>query len=117
MKVIASLTASGNASPTDFGPLEGPESNRVWELYEEGTLREIYLRTDAIGAVIVLEVADEAEAARAIRSLPMVEAGLFEIGYVPLAPWPEMTRMLEERGQPVILARSAARRSRPRGGR
>jgi len=76
MKYLVSLQGLGK--PSDFGPYEAAEASRVWELYAAGTLKEIYLMTDQLGAVILLECTDRAEADHIIRSLSMVQAGLFD---------------------------------------
>lgn len=99
MKFICSLLAKSTARPDRFMSYEEPESKRVWELYTAGTLKEIYLRTDAIGAAIVLQCDSQTEAEAAITSLPMVKAGLFDVSYMGLGEWPEMTRMLREHQQ------------------
>lgn len=43
MKFICSLLAKPTAAPDHFMSYEDPESQRVWELYTVGTLKEIYL--------------------------------------------------------------------------
>lgn len=101
MKFVCSLLAKPTAAPERFMSYEEPESQQVWELYTAGTLKEIYLRTDAIGAVIILQCASQAEAENAINSLPMVKAGLFDLSYMALGEWPEMTRMLHEHQQSI----------------
>lgn len=101
MKIICSLVAKSTAASEQFMPLEEPESRRVWELYMTGTLKEIYLRTDEIGAVIILNCGSKPEAETAISSLPMVKAGLFDLSYIQLGEWSEMTRMLGEHQQPI----------------
>lgn len=101
MKLICSLLAQSTALPDRFMAFEEPESKRVWELYTAGILKEIYLRTDAIGAVIVLECSSQAEAESAINSLPMVKAGLFNVNYMQLGEWTQMTRMLNEHQQSI----------------
>lgn len=101
MKFICSLVAKSTASPDRFIPLEEPESERVWELYTAGTLKEIYLRTDTVGAAIILECDSKAVAENAINSLPMVKAGLFDVSYMQLGEWAEMTRMLREHRQSI----------------
>jgi hypothetical protein len=101
MKFICSLLAKPTAAPDRFMSYEDPESQRVWELYTVGTLKEIYLRTDALGAVIVLQCDSQLEAKAAINSLPMVKAGLFEVSYMALGEWSEMTRMLNEHHQAI----------------
>ncbi len=99
MKLICSLLAKSTASPDRFMSFEESESKRVWELYTAGILKEIYLRTDAIGAVIILECGSQAEAEHAINSLPMVKEELFDASYMHLGEWPEMSRMLHEHQQ------------------
>ncbi len=94
MKYLVLLQGLGK--PSDFGPYEADEASRVWELYTAGTLKEIYLMTDHIGAVILLECADRVEAERLMHSLPMFQAGLFDVTITSLGLWPEMTRMLRE---------------------
>ena len=34
-----------------------------------------------------------------MTSLPMVQAGLFDVEYLTLGPWPEMTRLLDAHGE------------------
>lgn len=95
MKFLALLPATAKASPADFAPYEEAESERVWQLYTEGKLLEIYLRTDRIGAVITLQCASRQEAQQAMESLPLVKEGLLDVELIPLTAWPEMARMLE----------------------
>ena len=99
MKVIATLDGRPGAGPDDFGRFEKEEADRVWQLYSKGVLTEIYLRTDRIGAVIIMTVGSLDEARDSITSLPMVEAGLFDVEYLTLGPWPEMTRLLDGHGE------------------
>lgn len=101
MKFICGLLAKSTAAPDHFMSYEEPESKRVWELYTAGMLKEIYLRTDAIGAAIVLQCDSQTEAEAAINSLPMVKAGLFDVSCMGLGEWPEMTRMLHEHQQSI----------------
>lgn len=101
MKLICSLLATSTASPDRFMAYEQAESERVWELYTSGVLKEIYLRTDTIGAAIVLQCNSQSEAENAIDTLPMVKAGLFEVSYMALGEWTEMTRMLRAHQTPI----------------
>lgn len=101
MKLICSLLAKSTAPPDRFMSYEKAESEQVWKLYTAGLLKEIYLRTDVIGAVIIMQCDSKVEAENAINSLPMVKAGLFDVSYMTLSEWPEMTRMLHEHQQPI----------------
>lgn len=99
MKFVVLLMLVGEPDPAQAQSLERPEADRVWELYEAGTLEEIHLLNDQSGAVLVMRGEGPAIEA-AVRSLPMVREGVLEPRYLGLVPWPEMTRMLDERGLP-----------------
>jgi muconolactone delta-isomerase len=72
-----------------FAELSGPESQRVKELYASGILRQIWVRGDAPGAVLLWEAASENEVRAAIDTLPVFKAGMLElIALVPLRPYP-----------------------------
>ena len=59
------------------------------ELYAAGILRQIWLRGDVGGAVLLWEAASEDEVRAAILSLPIVKAGMLElVALVPLKPYP-----------------------------
>lgn len=72
-----------------FVALGGQESQRVKELYAAGILRQIWLRGDVGGAVLLWEAASEDEVRAAIESLPIFKAGMLElIALAPLKPYP-----------------------------
>lgn len=93
MKILALEIENPDASPDDFQPHLIAEARRVWALYLEGTLREIYFRADRSLAVLVLECADEAQARAALDSLPLVQAGLISFEVIPLVPYPGLARL------------------------
>jgi muconolactone delta-isomerase len=68
----------------EFARLLDAEAERVRELYAEGIVRSIWSRQDVLGAVILLECADEAAANAAIASLPLAQRGMLEFAMVPL---------------------------------
>lgn len=76
--------------PESFTPgLVNAEAARVRALYASGLLRHVWKRSDAAGAVILWEAADEAEVRAALASLPIAQAGMLEIvALVPLEPYP-----------------------------
>jgi muconolactone delta-isomerase len=72
-----------------FTGLSGAESQRVKELYAAGILRQIWMRGDVPGAVLMWEAASEDEVRAAIGSLPIFKAGMLElVALVPLKPYP-----------------------------
>lgn len=65
------------------------ESQRVRELYAEGTVRSIWRRKDTPGAAILLEAAIEDEARAVVASLPLAKLGMLEIAALTqLEPYP-----------------------------
>ena len=81
MKIVIIASRKEDASPDEFTPHLAAESNHALGMYRDEVIREIYSRTDGKGAVLVLECADEAEAARQVGELPLAKLGLlsFEI--------------------------------------
>ena len=73
-------------SEADFAPLLEPEAERARQMYAAGTVRAIYGRKDAPGAVLFLEAPDMTAARAALDSLPLVEKRMlvveqfFEVG-------------------------------------
>ena len=68
------------------------EAQRVWQLYQEGVLREIYFRQDRSEAVLILECDDIETAKQTLHSLPLVQSGLIEFELIPLGPYPGFAR-------------------------
>jgi hypothetical protein len=81
----------------DFMPHLRSEARRVWELYQNGMIRELYFRADRSEAVLILECADINEAQHLLESLPLVQAGLIRFEVIPLTPYPGFERLFEER--------------------
>ena len=96
MKFLALEVENPNVSPDDFQPHLIPEARRVWELYLESTLREIYFRADKTLAVLVLECDSVEQARAALDSLPLVKAGLVQFEIMPLVPYPGLARLFAD---------------------
>ncbi len=87
MKVLVLLKVAEGHDPAELGPHRVPENRMIWDLYLKGTVREMHLRQDVTGAVLVLEAADADEARRVVGALPMVAAGVLAAELVPLGPF------------------------------
>jgi hypothetical protein len=61
-------------------------------------VREAYFDAERHTAVLVLECADRAEAARVLESLPLVREGLIRFDLTPLAPYDAFGRLFETGG-------------------
>ena len=81
MKILALEKETPGVKPELFLEHLKPEAKKIWELYQEGIIREFYFREDLTEAVLILEATGAEEANRVLGSLPLVRAGLitFEV--------------------------------------
>jgi muconolactone delta-isomerase len=94
MKVLAIERELSDVDFSAFTPALGrAEALRAWALYQEGIVRELYFRADKTEAVLILECADVEEAAAALATLPMVQAGLIAFDLIPLKAYPGFARL------------------------
>jgi len=93
MKILAMEIETQGAKPGQYTPHLKAEAGRVWELYQSGTIRELYFRADRSEAVLILECADVNEAQQTLQSLPLVQAGLITFEVIPLVPYPGFARL------------------------
>ena len=87
MRIVAILTPKAHATQADFQKYSLAEEQRVWELYAQHVIREMYFQPDPVRVALVME-ADSPDAVRAIAAgFPMVKAGLFDVDTMQLGPW------------------------------
>lgn len=96
MKILAMEIETQGVTSDQFMRHLQSEAKRVWELYQNGTIREFYFREDRSEAVLMLECADTNEAQQALESLPLVKAGLVTFDIIPLVPYPGLARLFGE---------------------
>jgi hypothetical protein len=96
MKILAMEVETEGVKPEQFAPHLKAEARNVWELYQSGTIRELYFRADRSDAVLVLECEDAREAKEMLDTLPLVQAGLISFEIVPLIPYPGFARLFGE---------------------
>src|SRR5215472_12676230 len=86
MKLLAIGRPRAGADVREIGVHAAAEMQALWDLYTAGTVREMYaLRSP--GAVLVLEAATAADAAAAVKRLPLVTAGVIEFDVIELHPF------------------------------
>jgi muconolactone delta-isomerase len=73
------------------------EAERVYKLYKENKIREIYFQKQNHTAVIVLEVQDISEARNIISSLPLVENKIVEFDLIELIPYNGLDRIIDKK--------------------
>ena len=95
MKILALEKAVPGVIPWQFRPHLEDEARRVWELYQQGVIRELYFRADRTDAVLILECEDADSARSVLDTLPLVKAGLVEFEVIPLIPYPGFGRLFE----------------------
>ena len=78
--------------------LKKAEAACVWQLYQQGVLRELYFRQDRPAAVLVLECVDLPAAQQTLNQLPLVQAGLIQFELIPLAAYPGFARLFSPSG-------------------
>ena len=96
MKILAMEVEEPGAEPEGYAPHLQAEARRVWDLYQKGTIRELYFRADRSEAVLILECEDVEEGARILDTLPLVQAGLIHFEVIPLLPYPGFARLFGE---------------------
>ncbi len=96
MKILAIEQETEGVTAQDFQPLLSAESLKAWELYQAGSLRELYFHKDRHIAVLILECNDEQEARDILSTLPLVKAGLITFDILPLIPYDGFSRLFAE---------------------
>ncbi len=93
MKILAIEKEEKDLPDQLFEPHLKAEAARVWELYQAGSIRELYFRSDREEAVLVLECADLKEAAKLLDTFPLVMEGLIHFDLIPLKAYPGFERL------------------------
>jgi hypothetical protein len=86
MNVLAIGTLTGK----DIQPHIPAEQVRVAELREEGLIRDVFLKADRTGPVIILNDVDAGEAENRLSTLPFVVEDLVTFDYIELATIAEL---------------------------
>lgn len=66
-------------SEEQFAPILEPEAQAIRALYAQGTVRNVWSREDALGAVVLLEVDSLEHARSVVASFPLVERDMAEV--------------------------------------
>ena len=97
MKILAIEKEIDGVQPEQFTPHLKAEAVCVWELYQRGTIRELYFRQNCSEAVLILECASGHEAQQTLDCLPLVQAGLIHFEVIPLVPYPGFARLFSNK--------------------
>ncbi|MBN2412034.1 superoxide dismutase [candidate division KSB1 bacterium] len=99
MKILAIEKEIPGIPEESIKPFLKPEAARVWQLQQEGILREIYFRADISCAVLILECEDVIEADKILQTLPLVKKGKIAFDIIPLIPYPGFSRLFEQQNR------------------
>lgn len=86
------VLAIGHMTGKDIQPHLAAEKARVDELCQEGLIRDLFIKADRSGPILVLNDVDAAEAANRLATLPFLEEGLLTFEYVELVTLDEISR-------------------------
>lgn len=93
MKILALEHELSEANEDKFLNYGKEEARKVWELYQAGTIRELYFRANRNEAILVLECISVEEAERVLSELPFVREGLINFEHIPLKAYPGFERL------------------------
>jgi hypothetical protein len=95
MKILAIERDAKEANSENFRRYLESEALKVWELYQEGIIREIYFRGDKNSAILILECKNIHEAKTVLSTLPLVKENLIGFDIIPLVPYPGFERLFK----------------------
>ncbi len=74
------------------------EASQVWELVQDGVIREIHFRQDRNELVLLMDCRDDEEAKEKLGRLPLVEKGFITFDLIPLRPYEAYSRTFSSNG-------------------
>lgn len=93
MKILALEHELAGTNPEQFQGYAIMEARKVWDLTQQGIIRESYFRNDQNEAVLVLECASVTEAEATLSTLPFVQKRLITFELIPLKAYPGFERL------------------------
>ena len=95
MKIIALEKEISTAKTIDFRKNAKAEAKALWNLYQNGIVRELYFRKEKKLAVLILETKNKEDAKKSLSKLPYVSKKLIEFELIPLKPYPGFQRLFK----------------------
>ena len=96
MKIIAIERECREPRNKDYQTIARQEASRLYELYQQGVVREFYFRQDCNEAVLILECENISQAADFLATLPIVKTGYSVFDLVPLKAYPGFSRLFAQ---------------------
>lgn len=95
MKILAIEKEINQVAESDYRPFLEDEAKKVWELQQEGMIREIYFN-DNHCAVLILEADNKAYARLIINQLPLVQNKLIDFELMELTAYSGFARLFKK---------------------
>jgi len=95
VRILALEVEKQEIAADDIHSILTEEAKKVWKLYQDDFIREIYFRADKTSAILMLECSDIKEAKQRLSELPLVSANLIAFELIPLVPYPGFSRLFE----------------------
>jgi hypothetical protein len=95
MKILAIESEAEGTSKKDFEPFLEDEAMAVWNLSQQGFIREIYF-DDKRRAVLILECRDLKDAEELLSNLPLVKEKLISFQLTQLKPYTGYSRLFNK---------------------
>ncbi len=96
MKILALHVDVPGVTFDQMAPHMEAETRLVWDMYMSGALRELYLRQDQRGVVLVFECETVEEVHQHLDTLPLVQHKLIAFDVVALGPYPGFGRLFKQ---------------------
>jgi hypothetical protein len=97
MKILAIEKEIPGIKDEDYAPYLKAEARKVWELFQEGIIREFYFTNDESHfAVLILECPGAPAAEKVLKSLPLVMHNLISFDVKELIPYSGFSRLFEK---------------------
>jgi muconolactone delta-isomerase len=97
MKILAIEREIPGGTDEQFQKHRRDEALHVWELHQQGIIRELYFRADRNEAILVLECESVESARQILSTLPLVKQGLITFDLIPLKAYPGFARLFAAR--------------------
>jgi hypothetical protein len=95
MKILAIEKEINHVAESDYLPFLEDEAKKVWDLQQEGIIREIYFNDDHC-AVLILEADNKAHAREMIDQLPLVQNKLIDFELMELTAYSGFARLFKK---------------------
>jgi hypothetical protein len=95
-KLMAIGTRTPQATPAALQKLLPQEIRDTVQLYLQGKIDQWFVKQDQSGVVFILNVTDQAQAAKMLEAMPLGQAGLMKFEFIALGPLSPMRFLLTD---------------------